>query len=186
MHLLTDDLLNLVDANKDVDGLSAINLGRLFQGSQKAIAPATPLGIMKLIDSYKVDVKGKHCVVIGATPVVGLPLVAMLLNAGATVTVCHEKTVNIPELSKIADVLISATGVPKLIKSEWVKDEAVVIDVGIAKDPITKKLCGDVDFENVFPKCSFITPVPGGVGPMTIACLLTNVVDTWKVVNKIN
>lgn len=157
---------------KDVDGFSAKNLGLLMQHKEQAVA-CTPLGIMKLMEKEGIKLAGKHAVVLGRSETVGKPMAMLLLNANATVTVCHSKTKNLKELCQQADILISAVGKAKFVKAEMVKDGAVVIDVGINRDE-NGKLCGDVDFDNVKEKTSYITPVPGGVGPMTITMLMYN------------
>ena len=161
-----------IPVEKDVDGFSAENLGKLLQGKAK-IAACTPSGVMQILQAEGVCLKGKHAVVLGRSETVGKPMAMLLLNADATVTVCHSKTENLTEICKQADILISAVGIAKFVKNEMVKQDAVVIDVGINRDE-NGKLCGDVDFENVCEKCSLITPVPGGVGPMTITLLMYN------------
>jgi len=176
----TNLVLESIDPDKDVDGLTSVNLGRLFQNDSKAIPPATPLGIVKLLDEYEIDVSGKGVVILGASNIVGVPLGAILLRRDATVTICNSRTVNIQEVAKTADILISATGVPLLVKSEFLKEGAVVIDVGSNKHPETGKLVGDVDWEDVQGIPSYITPVPGGVGPMTVASLMLNLMDCYK------
>jgi len=179
-HIDTNAVLESIEPRKDVDGLTSVNLGRLFQNDPKAIPPATPLGIMKLLDEYKIDVFGKRVVVLGASNIVGVPLGAMLLRKDATVTICNSKTPNIQEVAKTADVLISATGVPLLVKSEFLKEGVVVIDVGSNKHPKTGKLVGDVDWEDIQGIPSYITPVPGGVGPMTVASLMLNLMNCYE------
>ena len=166
-QLNTNSVLNAINPAKDVDGLSAVNLGLLFQDHPRAIPAATPMGIMELFKEYKISLAGKNAVIINRSPVVGLPLLAMLKNSHATVTLCHSKTKNLNQICRQADILISATNQPGLVTSDYVKDGAVVIDVGYPAP--------DVDFKSVAPKTSFITPVPGGVGPMTVACLMLNV-----------
>jgi methylenetetrahydrofolate dehydrogenase (NADP+)/methenyltetrahydrofolate cyclohydrolase len=157
---------------KDVDGFSAENLGMLMLHKERVVA-CTPLGIMKILEAEKVDLQGKHAVVLGRSATVGKPIAALLLNANATVTICHSKTHNLKEICKTADILIASVGQPNFVREDMVKEGAVVIDVGINRDE-NGKLCGDVDFENVKEKTSLITPVPGGVGPMTITMLLYN------------
>lgn len=161
-----------IPVEKDVDGFSRGHLGQLAQGKQK-IAACTPSGIMKMLQVEGIDVRGKHAVVIGRSETVGKPMALLLLNADATVTICHSKTKDIKNICLSADILISATGKAKYITADMVKDGAVVVDVGMNRDE-NGKLCGDVDFESVKEKASYITPVPGGVGPMTIATLLYN------------
>lgn len=171
----TIEVVNSIDYRKDVDGLGAYNLGRIFQ-KKPFIIPATALGVMRLLEKYKISLEGKNAVIIGTSPYIGKPLAGLLLNRRSTVTLCHRSTVNLKEVTQGADVLISAMGNPKMLTRDWIKEGVVLLDVGISKDPITGKVCGDFDFENVKDKCSYITPVPGGVGPMTIASLLENVV----------
>ena len=171
-HLNAEQACKRIPVEKDVDGFSAENLGKLMQRKQSVVA-CTPFGVMKILESEKVDLKGKHAVVLGRSETVGKPMAMLLLNADATVTVCHSKTKNLKEICKTADVLISAIGKPKFVTADMVKEDAVVIDVGINRDE-NGKLCGDVDFEHVKEKVSLISPVPGGVGPMTITMLLYN------------
>jgi methylenetetrahydrofolate dehydrogenase (NADP+)/methenyltetrahydrofolate cyclohydrolase len=156
---------------KDVDGFHPLNLGRLLSGDE-VIAPCTPAGVIELLRRNRVELSGKHAVVVGRSNIVGKPLAAMLLNRDATVTVCHSKTKNIAGLTREADILIAAVGKPRFITSEMVRSGAVVVDVGI--NQIGDRIVGDVDFEKVKEKASAITPVPGGVGPMTVACLVKN------------
>ncbi|MFA7627793.1 MAG: bifunctional 5,10-methylenetetrahydrofolate dehydrogenase/5,10-methenyltetrahydrofolate cyclohydrolase [Candidatus Dojkabacteria bacterium] len=179
-HIDTNAVLESIEPRKDVDGLTSVNLGRLFHNDPKAIPPATPLGIMKLLDEYEIDVFGKKVVILGASNIVGVPLGAILLRRDATVTICNSRTVNIQEIAKTADILISATGVPLLVKSEFLKEGVVVIDVGSNKHPETGKLVGDVDWENIQGIPSYITPVPGGVGPMTVASLMLNLMNCYE------
>ena len=164
--------LKKIPREKDVDGFSAENLGRLALHEEK-IAACTPLGIMKILESEGISPAGKHAVVLGRSATVGKPMALLLLNADATVTVCHSKTRGIREICRCADILISAVGKPKFVTADMVKEGAVVIDVGMNRSE-SGKLCGDVDYENVKDKTSYITPVPGGVGPMTITMLLYN------------
>lgn len=161
-----------IPVEKDVDGFSAENLGLLTMHKERIVA-CTPLGVMKMLEHEKIEVAGKRAVVLGRSDTVGKPMAMLLLNANATVTVCHSKTDNIQEICKSADILVSAVGKAKFITADMVKDGAVVIDVGMNRDE-NGKLCGDVDFDNVKEKTSFITPVPGGVGPMTITMLMYN------------
>ncbi|MBQ2702155.1 MAG: bifunctional methylenetetrahydrofolate dehydrogenase/methenyltetrahydrofolate cyclohydrolase FolD [Clostridia bacterium] len=172
VHLNAEQACKRIPVEKDVDGFSAENLGKFMQRKQSVVA-CTPFGVMKILESEKVDLKGKHAVVLGRSETVGKPMAMLLLNADATVTVCHSKTKNLKEICKTADVLISAIGKPKFVTADMVKEDAVVIDVGINRDE-NGKLCGDVDFEHVKEKVSLISPVPGGVGPMTITMLLYN------------
>ena len=164
--------LKKIPREKDVAGFSAENLGRLALHEEK-IAACTPLGIMKILESEGISPAGKHAVVLGRSATVGKPMALLLLNADATVTVCHSKTRGIREICRCADILISAVGKPKFVTADMVKEGAVVIDVGMNRSE-SGKLCGDVDYENVKDKTSYITPVPGGVGPMTITMLLYN------------
>lgn len=164
---------------KDVDGFSAENLGLLMKHKEKVVA-CTPLGVMKMLEKEGIDPTGKHAVVLGRSETVGKPMAMLLLNANATVTVCHSKTQNLKEICRSADILVSAIGKAKFVTADMVKDGAVVIDVGMNRDE-NGKLCGDVDFENVKDKTSYITPVPGGVGPMTITMLMYN---TYLTANK--
>ena len=168
----TEAAIAHIPVEKDVDGFSAYNLGLLLQNKAKIVA-CTPLGVMKLLEKEGIDLAGKQAVVLGRSETVGKPMAALLLNANATVTVCHSKTKNIAEICKVADVLVVAIGKAKFVTSDMVKEGAVVIDVGMNRDE-NGKLCGDVDFDGVKAKASYITPVPGGVGPMTITMLMYN------------
>ena len=170
-------LLNLINKNKDVDGLTDINAGLLFKGYNNLV-PCTPLGIIRLLKEYNIEISGKHAVVIGKSNLVGKPLAILLLQEGATVTICHSKTNNLREITKQADILISAVGKKDLITKDMIKEKAIVIDVGINR--VDGKIYGDVDFENVKSIVSYITPVPGGVGPMTVAMLLSNVIKNYE------
>ena len=169
---------NSIDYRKDVDGFNPINVGKLSIGEDCFIS-CTPYGVMKMLEEYNIDVEGKKAVIIGRSNIVGKPLIQCMLSKNATVTVCHSKTKDIKNITKEADILISAIGKPKFVTEDMVKEGAVVIDVGINRNE-DGKLVGDVDFENVSKKASYITPVPGGVGPMTIAMLLNNVVKAAK------
>ena len=171
-HIDTTRLLELVAPHKDVDGFHPFNAGRLMTGLD-GFVPCTPLGVMELLAEYGIDVKGKDAVVVGASNIVGKPMAALLLNANATVTVTHIYTKDLRAHTQNADIVLVGAGVINLIKEDMVKEGAIVIDIGINRAP-DGRLVGDVDFENVAPKCSYITPVPGGVGPMTIAMLLKN------------
>ncbi len=170
--LNTEEIVAHIPVEKDVDGFSSENLGLLMQGKQK-IAACTPSGIMEMLKSTCVDLTGKHAVVLGRSETVGKPMAMLLLNANATVCICHSKTKNVAEICRSADILIAAVGKPNFVKAEMVKEGAIVVDVGINRD-VNGKLCGDVDFEGVKDKVSFISPVPGGVGPMTITMLMRN------------
>src|SRR3989338_5653132 len=175
-------IVNSVLPHKDVDGFTAVNLGNLV--SENAImAPATAKAVLKLIESTGIKIEGKNAVVVGRSNIVGKPVAMMLLEKNATVTICHSKTKNIAEHTKKADILVAAVGKPKLITKDMVKEGAVVIDVGINR--IGNKIVGDVDFENVKEVAGFITPVPGGVGPMTIAMLMENTLKAMELANKL-
>ena len=178
-NLNTSEAINLINPGKDVDGLTAVNLGRLFQKDSNAIVSATPLGIIKLLEEYNLDLSGKNAVIIGRSPYIGLPLLALLEQHQATVTLCHSHTQNLKEICLSADILISAIGKSKFITADFIKAGSIVVDVGTNYGQ-AGKLTGDVDFDNTKNKVSFITPVPGGVGPMTIASLLFNTVEIWK------
>lgn len=181
-QICEETILNLINPDKDVDGFSDINAGKVLRGTN-VLTACTPKGIVELIKSTGIDITGKHCVVIGRSNIVGKPIAMLMLALNATVTICHSKTKNMAELTKQADILISAVGITHFVKADMVKEGAVVIDVGINRDS-NNKLCGDVDFDAVAPKCSYITPVPGGVGPMTINCLMENTVIAAKIQNK--
>lgn len=176
-HIDPDTVLNEVDSSKDVDGLSLLNAGKLMN-RQKGFLPATPKGIMILLDYFNIDIPGKEAVVIGRSNLVGCPTGKLLINAGATVTICHRHTKDLKKHTLQADILIVATGVVHLVKADMIKPGAIVIDVGITR--VGDKLVGDVDYENVKEVASLITPVPGGVGPMTIFALMENVVEAFK------
>lgn len=167
-----------ISPSKDVDGFNPVNVGRLALG-QNTFVSCTPYGIMKMFEEYNIDLTGKDVVIIGRSNIVGKPLIQCTLNKNATVTVCHSKTKNLAEHTRRADVLISAIGKPKFIKADMLKEGAIVIDVGINRTE-EGKVVGDVDFENAEKKASYITPVPGGVGPMTIAMLMNNVIKAVK------
>lgn len=175
------EAFNLIDYRKDVDGFNPINIGKLLTG-QDCFISCTPFGIMKMFEEYNIDLTGKNAVVIGRSNIVGKPMAQCLLNKNATVTICHSKTKNIGKITKNADIIVSAVGKINMVTKEMVKPGAVVIDVGMNRNE-EGKLVGDVDFENVSKVSSYITPVPGGVGPMTIAMLLNNVVKATKLQN---
>ncbi len=179
-HIDKNAVLQSINPNKDVDGLTPTNLGKLFQKDKTGIPPATPVGIVKLLEEYNIKFLGKRIVILGASSIIGRPLAAMLLEKDATVTICNSHTLNVQDISRTADILISATGKPLLIKGDFLKPESVVVDVGSNKHPETGKLVGDVDWESVQGIPSYITPVPGGVGPMTIACLMLNLMNCYK------
>lgn len=173
-HIDTNVVLAAIDPRKDVDGFHAVNVGKLVSGLD-GFVPCTPLGVMEILKEYGIEVAGLNAVVIGRSNIVGKPMANLLLNASATVTVTHSKTKNLKEICKNADLIVAAIGKPFFLKADMVKDGAIVVDVGINRLD-DGRLVGDADFENVAPKCSYITPVPGGVGPMTIAMLLNNTI----------
>ncbi len=174
-QFVTNEILNTISPEKDVDGLTYVNLGKMLDKDEDGFLGCTPSGVLELLKEYEIDVAGKDVTIVNRSLLVGKPLAVLLTHLNATVTVCHTKTKDINTKLKNSDIVISAVGVKNFIKKEMVKDGAIVIDVGITRDEITNKICGDVDFENVAPKTSYITPVPGGVGPMTIAMLMKNV-----------
>ncbi len=177
-NLNIDEAFNKIDYKKDVDGFNPVNVGKLVIGQDSFIS-CTPYGVIKMLENYNIPIEGKNVVIIGRSNIVGKPLMQCLLKKNATVTICHSKTKNISEITKKADILVAALGKAKFVTKEMVKEGAVVIDVGINRDE-SGKLVGDVDFEEVEKIASFITPVPGGVGPMTIAMLMSNVVKACK------
>lgn len=181
-HISAEEVINTIDPSKDVDGFHPSTIGKMVLG-QPTFIPATPYGIMLLLEHYKIETKGKHAVVVGRSNIVGRPMSILLSGSGnpgnCTVTICHSHTTNLKEICASGDIIIAALGRPGFITAEMVKEGAVIIDVGITRVPDASKksgyrIMGDVDFETVAPKCSFITPVPGGVGPMTIAALMKN------------
>ncbi|MBD5467134.1 MAG: bifunctional methylenetetrahydrofolate dehydrogenase/methenyltetrahydrofolate cyclohydrolase FolD [Lachnospiraceae bacterium] len=171
-------VINAIDPRKDVDGFHPQNVGALCTG-QDGFVSCTPAGIIQLLTRSGISIEGKECVVIGRSNIVGKPMALLLLKENGTVTVCHSKTKNVKEVAKRADILVAAVGRPRMITEEYVKEGAVVIDVGIHRNA-ENKLCGDVDYESVAPHTSAITPVPGGVGPMTIAMLMYNCVEAYR------
>lgn len=173
-HLDEASVLRLIDPDKDVDGFHAMNSGRLMNG-QPGFVPCTPLGVMKLLEAYGIDPAGKHAVVIGRSNIVGKPMAMLLLRANATVTICHSRTQNLADITRQADILVAAVGRANFVTADMVKPGAAVIDVGINR--VDGKLVGDVDFDAVSGVAGYITPVPGGVGQMTIAMLLANTLD---------
>lgn len=177
-HMDEDKVIQAIDPKKDVDGFHPQNVGALVIG-QEGFVSCTPAGIIELLHRSGVEIEGKHCVVIGRSNIVGKPMSLLMLRENATVTVCHSRTKNLPQICKEADILIVAIGKPQFITAEYVGEGAVVIDVGIHRDE-NNKLCGDVKFDEVEPFASAITPVPGGVGPMTIAMLMKNCVEAMK------
>ena len=177
-HIDSNKIIEAIIPEKDVDGFSSENVGKLSQ-NKSFISPCTPKGVMKMLDSIKCDLRGKDCVIIGASNIVGRPMAMELLNAGATVQVCHKGTKDITQKTKSADVIIAAAGVANLVKSDWIKEGVILIDVGINRQA-DGSMTGDVDFEDVKGIASAITPVPGGVGPMTIAVLLENTLIAYE------
>ena len=173
-----DKVILTLSADKDVDGFHPLNVAALWQ-KRPCLLPCTPKGIIELMKRKGIEMSGKRAVVIGRSNIVGLPVAKLLTDENATVTVCHSRTKNLAEICSQADILVPALGKPKFVKENMVKEGAVVIDVGVNRDPDTGKLCGDVDFDAVAPKTSFITKVPGGVGPMTIACLMQNTLECY-------
>lgn len=181
-HLDDKAVIAHIDPNKDVDAFHAENVGKIMIG-EYSFLPCTPAGVMELLASENIEVEGKSCVVIGRSNIVGKPMAMLLLHKNGTVTIAHSRTKNLKEICLGADIIVAAVGIPKFLKGDMVKDGAVVIDVGMDRDE-NGKLCGDVDFAEVEPKASYITPVPGGVGPMTIAMLMQNTLTAAK--NTIN
>ncbi len=177
-HIDEMKIINTISPEKDVDGFHALNVGKMVLGDKTGFLPCTPYGIMQLLEEYKIDVVGKDVVIVGRSNIVGKPMALMLIEKGATVKVCNSKTKDLSGKMQRADIIIAAAGVPKLVKAKDVKNGAVVIDVGINR--VDGKLCGDVDYDEVLEKVSLITPVPGGVGPMTIASLIKNTLTSYK------
>ena len=177
-HLDTEKILNSISPEKDADGLHYINAGKLFTGQIPNSVACTPKGIIRILDEYGINVEGKHAVVIGRSNLVGKPIAQLLMQKNATVTHFHSKSKNIEFFTKNADIIVVATGKPKMLKGDMVKEGVVIIDVGISR--VDGKLSGDVDFDSVAPKASFITPVPKGVGPMTVAMLIQNTLELSK------
>ena len=178
-HIDDKAVIAAIDVKKDVDAFSAYNVGKILIGDYDFL-PCTPAGVMEILSFYDLDVEGKRCVVIGRSNIVGKPMAALLMHANGTVTVAHSRTKDLAELTREADILVAAIGKPKFVTVDMVKDGAVVIDVGMDRDE-NGKLCGDVDFDSVKEKCSYITPVPGGVGPMTIAMLMQNTLKAFHI-----
>ncbi len=177
-----EKILDAIDPLKDVDGFHPMNVGNLSIG-RKGFVSCTPAGVIQLLKRSGIQIEGKECVVVGRSNIVGKPMSMLLLRENGTVTTAHSRTKNLQEVTKRADILVAAVGKPRMITADYVKDGAVVIDVGIHRNE-DNKLCGDVDYENVAPKCSAITPVPGGVGPMTIAMLMKNCVESYSLQNQ--
>ena len=177
-HINEESIINAIDPKKDVDAFHPVNVGKIMTGNYDFV-PCTPAGVMELIKESGIDVTGKECVVVGRSNIVGKPMSMLLLHKNGTVTICHSRTKDLAEVTRRADILVAAVGQAYFVKEDMVKDGAVVIDVGMNRNA-EGKLCGDVDFEKVKDKCSFITPVPGGVGPMTITMLLKNTLTASK------
>ena len=177
-HISKENVINTIKPEKDVDGFTPFNVGKLFSGERPIVYPCTPRGILLLLDEYGIVVEGKHVVVVGRSNIVGRPVAQMLLDRNATVTMCHSYTKNLEQITKTADIVISAVG-KNIIKGEMLKSDCVVVDVGIFKDE-SGKLSGDVDFDSSSKIASYISPVPGGVGPMTIASLMLNTVELFE------
>ncbi|MDD7292834.1 MAG: bifunctional methylenetetrahydrofolate dehydrogenase/methenyltetrahydrofolate cyclohydrolase FolD [Clostridiaceae bacterium] len=181
-HIDEKAVIEAIDPQKDVDCFCDVNVGKLWTGNA-VFLPCTPAGVMEMLRQYNIEVSGKSCVIVGRSNIVGKPLAALMLQKNATVTVCHSKTRELASVCRSADILVAAVGRAKFITADMVRDNAVVIDVGINRDE-NGKLCGDVDFDAVKDKASFITPVPGGCGPMTIAMLVQNTVKACEIQNK--
>ncbi len=182
-HLDEKAVIENIDPIKDVDAFHAVNTGHIMIGDYSFL-PCTPAGIMEMLKYYNIEIEGKECVVIGRSNIVGKPMAMLLLQKNGTVTICHSRTKNLKEVTSRADILVAAVGIPYFVTADMVKDGAVVIDVGMDRNK-EGKLCGDVDFAEVEKKASYITPVPGGVGPMTIATLMKNTVTAAKIQNNI-
>ena len=185
-HMDEERVLSLVGLDKDVDGFHPVNIGRLaMKGRDPMFVPCTPAGCIELLDRYGVEIEGKEAVVLGRSNIVGMPVAMLLVHRNATITICHSRTADLPGVCSRADILIAAVGRPQMVKADWVKEGSAIIDVGINRvdDPSAKRgyrIVGDVDFDAVSEKAGFLTPVPGGVGPMTIAMLLRNTVTSAK------
>lgn len=177
-HIDEKKVVDTIAFSKDVDGFKPENMGLLFLGDKNSIKPCTPSGIVELFKRYELEVEGKDVIIIGRSNIVGKPMAGFFINEGATVTICNSKTKNLADKLKEADIIVAAMGVAKFVKADMVKDGAIIIDVGINRTE--EGLFGDVDFENVAPKCKWITPVPGGVGPMTVAMLFKNTLSAFK------
>lgn len=182
-HLDEKAVIEAISPAKDVDAFHAVNVGKIMIGDYEFL-PCTPAGVMELLNYYNISIEGKQCVVLGRSNIVGKPMSMLLLHKNGTVTVCHSRTKDLANVCKGADILVAAVGIPKFVKADMVKEGAVVIDVGINRDE-NGKLCGDVDFAEVEPLASYITPVPGGVGPMTIATLMKNTLTAFKLQNNL-
>lgn len=185
-HIDEEVIINAVSPEKDVDGFNIINKGKLFVGDKTGFIPCTPLGILKMLQKYKIKIDGKKVVVLGRSFIVGKPMAELMLQNNATVTICHSHTKNLKDITKSADILISAMGVKAgMITASYVKEGCVVVDVAMIRNSITNKLVGDVDFKSVSKIASYMTPVPGGVGPMTIAMLMNNTIKAFLIQNNI-
>ena len=182
-HISEKAVIERISPKKDVDVFSAENVGKMWQGDYD-MASCTPMGVIELLDYYGIDVCGKNCVIIGRSNIVGKPMASLLLERSATVTICHSRTKNLSEITSKAELIVAAVGRAKFVTADMVKEGAIVVDVGINRNE-DGKLCGDVDFENVKEKCEFITPVPGGCGPMTIAVLMKNTLLACKKQNSV-
>ncbi|EAF6527375.1 bifunctional methylenetetrahydrofolate dehydrogenase/methenyltetrahydrofolate cyclohydrolase FolD [Listeria monocytogenes] len=183
-HISEEKVIDTISYEKDVDGFHPVNVGNLFIGKDSFV-PCTPAGIIELIKSTDTQIEGKRAVVIGRSNIVGKPVAQLLLNENATVTIAHSRTNDLPQVAKEADILVVATGLAKFVKKDYIKPGAIIIDVGMDRDE-NNKLCGDVDFDDVVEEAGFITPVPGGVGPMTITMLLANTLKAAKRIWKMN
>jgi methylenetetrahydrofolate dehydrogenase (NADP+)/methenyltetrahydrofolate cyclohydrolase len=181
-HINEQKVLEAIDPKKDVDGFHPVNVGYLTSGGD-ALAPCTPAGIIEMLDFYKIDIEGKNAVILGRSNIVGKPMASLLLKRNATVTICHSRTRDLPAVARSADILVAAIGKPKFVTADMVGEGATVIDVGINR--VDGKLVGDVDFDAVAEKAAYITPVPGGVGPMTIAMLMKNTLSAFKTANNL-
>ena len=177
-HIDEPTIINAIAKEKDVDGFHPLNVAALWM-KQPCTVACTPKGIIKMLDEADVEIKGKRVVVIGRSQIVGLPVAKLLLDRNATVTICHSRTKDLPAVCREAEILVVAIGRPRFVTADMVSEGAVVIDVGVNRDPETGKLCGDCDFDAIEPKASVITPVPGGVGPMTITCLMENTIECF-------
>lgn len=177
-HLDTEKILNRISPDKDADGFHYVNAGKMFTGQMPSTIACTPKGIIRLLDEYKINIEGLNALVIGRSNIVGKPIAQLLLQRNATVTMAHSKTKNLTEYTKMADLIVVAIGKPKFLTGDMIKEDVIIIDVGISK--LNGKLSGDVDFDSVSPKASFITPVPKGVGPMTVAMLIQNTLELSK------
>ena len=177
-HINQTFIINSIRPDKDVDGFHPVNVASLYL-KQPGIIPCTPKGIMEVLDSVNISIEGKRAVVIGRSNIVGLPVSKLMIDRNATITIAHSRTKDLASVTKEADILIAAVGKPLFVKRDMVKEGAVVIDVGVNRNPETGKLCGDVDFNDVLDKVSYITKVPGGIGPMTITCLMENTIECF-------